>query len=88
LIVKKEIKLVDALLQKKIDIQTISGNKLKVEIPADFDLKNDLRIAGEGMPRFGGHTRGDLIIELIIKTPKKISAKMKKILEDLDKEAD
>lgn len=89
LIIKKEIKLTDLLLGKKIEVSTISGNKLKMEVPPDFDLRNNLRISGEGMPRFSpsaGGGRGDLIIELKVKTPKKLSAKAKKILEDMEKE--
>jgi len=95
LFIKKEIKLVDLLLQKKLDIPTIGGNRLTVEIPSDFDLKNNLKIPVEGMPRFNampdgrqGFGRGDLIIELIVKTPKKISPKIKKILEDSEGEID
>jgi len=99
LIVKKEVKLIDLLLGKKIEIPTISGNpegkqasygagKLKIEVPENFDLKNNLRIAGEGMPHFGSFGRGDLFVELNIKTPKKLSAKAKKILEELEREID
>jgi molecular chaperone DnaJ len=88
LIVKKEVNLIDLLLEKKIEIPIISGNKLKIEIPADFDLKSNLRISGEGMPHFGSIGRGDLIVEFKIKTPKKLSEKAKKILEDLEKELD
>jgi molecular chaperone DnaJ len=86
LLVKKEVSVLDLLLQKKIEIPTISGNRLHIEIPADFDIKNNLRIPEEGMPRFGSFGRGDLIVELKIKTPKKISPKLKKILEDLESE--
>lgn len=86
LLIKKEANIIDLLLEKKIEIPTISGNRLKTEIPAGFDLKNNLKISGEGMPRFGSYGRGDLIVELTIKTPKKLSAKAKKILEDLEKE--
>jgi len=87
LIIKKEVNLIDLLLNKKIEIPTISGaGKLKIEIPADFDLKNNLRIPREGMPHFGSFGRGDLIVELNIKTPKKLSAKVKKILEELEGE--
>ncbi|MFH1346916.1 MAG: DnaJ C-terminal domain-containing protein [Spirochaetota bacterium] len=86
LIIKKDFKMVDLLLGKKVDIPTISGNKLRVEIPADFDLKDDLKIRGEGMPKFGAFGRGDLIVELKVKTPKKISPKAKKILEEIEKE--
>lgn len=86
LAIKKEIKLVDLLLGKKIEAPTISGNKLMVEIPENFDLKNHLRISKEGMPRFNAFGRGDLIVILTVKTPKKLSAKAKKILEDFEKE--
>ncbi|MEK7635963.1 MAG: DnaJ C-terminal domain-containing protein [Patescibacteria group bacterium] len=86
LIVKKEVKLVDILLGKKIEISTISGRKLYVEIPADFDIRQNMIIGSEGMPVFGSYGRGNLIVELKIKTPKKISARAKKVLEDLEKE--
>ena len=75
---------------KKLEIPTISGNKLHVEIPAGWDLRNNLNLPGEGMPHFGplasGFGRGNLIVKLKIKTPKKVSAKARKILEDLDGE--
>ncbi|MEK7496157.1 MAG: DnaJ C-terminal domain-containing protein [Patescibacteria group bacterium] len=86
LIIKKEANIIDLLLEKKIEIPTISGNLLKTEIPAGFDLKDNLKISGEGMPHFGSYGRGDLIVELTIKTPKKLNAKAKKIIEDLEKE--
>ena len=86
LIVKKEVNLIDLLLEKKIEIPTISENELRVEIPADFNLKENLRISGEGMPHFGSLGCGNLIIEFTIKTPKKLSVKVKKILEDLEGE--
>lgn len=86
LIVKKELNLVDVLLGKKIEIPKISGGTITVEIPPKFNLKEKLIIGSEGMPRLGGYGRGNLLIDLEIKTPKKISAKAKKLLEELEKE--
>lgn len=86
LIVRKEIKLLDLLLGKKIEIPTISGGKIWVEIPAGFDLKEKLRLPGEGMPRFGSFGRGDLLVDFVVRAPKKVSAKIRKLLEDLGKE--
>ncbi|KKU94685.1 MAG: hypothetical protein UY24_C0010G0001, partial [Parcubacteria group bacterium GW2011_GWA1_48_11b] len=40
----------------------------------------------EGMTRFGGFGRGDLYVDWEVKTPKKFSAKAKKLLDDLKKE--
>ncbi len=93
LIVKKKIGLVDLLLSldtadKKIETPTLSGKKITVEIPAGFDIRQPVRIAGEGMPHFNGFGRGDLFVVLEVATPKKINQKVKKILEDLKKELD
>ncbi|MEK9180261.1 MAG: DnaJ C-terminal domain-containing protein [Patescibacteria group bacterium] len=84
LIVKYELKVLDLLLGKKVEVLTIGGGKASVEIPAHFNLKENLRIPGEGMPRFGSHTRGDLLVNFIIKAPRKASGKAKKALEDLE----
>ena len=90
LIIKKEIKLVDLLFNLaedgKIEVPAMSGKKIKVDIPKDFDLAQLLKIQGEGMPHFNKSGRGDLLIEFKIKTPKKISSKAKNLLDDLGKE--
>ncbi|MEK7568244.1 MAG: molecular chaperone DnaJ [Patescibacteria group bacterium] len=86
LVIKKEVKMTDLLLGKKIEVPTISGNKLTLEIPENFDLKNNLKISKEGMPHFNAFGRGDLIVSLTVKTPKKLGHKAKKILEEFEKE--
>jgi molecular chaperone DnaJ len=89
LVVLQELKVLDLLLGKKAEIPTISGGKVSIEIPTNFNLKDHLRIAGEGMPHFGAstlHGRGDLLVNFIVKAPKKLSAKAKKLLEELEKE--
>lgn len=86
LIVKRELKVVDLMLGHKLEVPTISGGKISVEIPAHFNLKDNLRIPAEGMPRFGGHGRGDLLVNFLIRAPKKLSPKAKKILEELERE--
>ncbi len=86
LLVKKEINIIDVLLGKKVEIKTIGGNILSIEIPSNKNLNEELRISGEGMPRLGSSGRGDLYIKFIIKQPQKLSGRAKKILEDLDRE--
>jgi len=86
LIVTKELKLVDLLLGKAIAVPVISGGTTTVEIPAGFNLKEHLRISGQGMPHIGSRARGDLLVNFIIKAPKKPSGKEKELLEKLEKE--
>ena len=82
LIVKKELNVLDLLLGKKIEIPTIKGEKIEVEIPTHFNLKDYLRIPYEGMPRINSYGKGDLLVDFIIKAPKKLNPKIKKILEN------
>jgi molecular chaperone DnaJ len=83
LVVRRELKLADALLGKRVEVPTLGGGLLHVEIPPHFNLKDMLRIPGEGMPHFGSTRRGDLLVDFILKTPKKLDVKTKKALEDL-----
>ena len=86
LVISRELNVLDLILGKKIEIPTIVGGKISIEVPAGFNLKENLRIPGEGMPRFGSYGRGDMLVNFIIKAPKKPGVKAKKILEELDGE--
>ena len=85
LVVSHELNALDLLLGRKAEIPTISGGKIKIDIPAHFNLKDPLRVPGEGMPRFGAFGRGDLLVDFSIHAPKKLDAKVKKMLEDLER---
>ncbi len=78
---KKDLNILTVLAGKKIEVPTLSGGKVNIGIPAGFNLKEPLRISGEGMPRFGSHGRGDLYVEFDIKMPE-ASSKLKKALEE------
>jgi molecular chaperone DnaJ len=86
LIVTKELKLIDVLLGKSVAVPVISGGTTTVEIPAGFNLKDHLRISGQGMPHIGSHARGDLLVGFVIKAPRKPGSKEKELLEKLEKE--
>ncbi len=90
LVTTQELKLISVLLGKKVEVPTVGGGKVIVEIPAGFNLKDNLRIPNEGMPHFGATStfggRGDLFVNFIVKAPKHPSSKAKKLLEELEKE--
>jgi molecular chaperone DnaJ len=87
LIVTKELKLVDVLLAKPITVPVISGGTITAEIPAGFNLKENLRIAGQGMPHINSpRSRGDLLVNFVIKAPERPGSKEKELLEKLEKE--
>ncbi len=86
LIVTQNLKLVDLLLGKAVAVPVISGGTTTVEIPAGFNLKENLRISGQGMPHIGSRSRGDLLVSFVIKAPKKPGSREKELLEKLEHE--
>jgi len=81
-------------LGEEIEVPTLDGStgspqggtKILLEVPAGTESGKVLRISGKGIPRFSGYGRGNLYIELIIKTPKKLTKKQKELLEKMKEE--
>ena len=86
LLMKVSAPLADVLVNREIEVKTISGEKLKAEVPTGFRFGDRLVVSGQGMPRLGRHGRGNLVVELEVKLPKRLTAKAKKLLEELRKE--
>lgn len=84
--VRREVKLVDLISRHPITTPLIEGGTMEAELPAGFNVREPFRVKGRGMPHFGSYGRGDLVIDFEVRLPKKISAKAKKLLEELEGE--
>lgn len=83
LVTNLNLKLSDALLGMKYDLETLEG-KIEVSIPAGVGINEILRIKGKGVPMKG--KRGDILIKLNIKMPNKLSRKARELVEKLKDE--
>jgi molecular chaperone DnaJ len=63
------------------EVETIDG-KVDLKIPAGIESGTLLRLKEKGMPR-GNARRGDHFVKVNVVTPKKVSGKAKKLLEEL-----
>jgi len=86
LYLSQEINYSQAILGDEIEIPVLEGTKIILVIPQGTESGKVLRISGKGIPNFGGYGRGNMYVELKIKTPKKISKKQKELLNELKKE--
>lgn len=80
LMMSLEVSLVDALLGKKIEIETLDGIET-LEIPEGTATGDQLKIRHKGVPH--GRSRGDIIAGVKVIMPKKLSKKAKEIIETL-----
>ncbi len=84
LVMNLNLKLSDALLGTKHEIETLDG-KIEVTIPEGVTINEILRVKGKGVPS-SKSKRGDLLIKLNIKLPSKLNKKSREIIEELKKE--
>ena len=83
LIMKLPIKISEALLGAKKEIETLDG-KTTIKIPKGISHGELLRMKGQGVP-YGGRS-GDLLIQILLDVPQKFSSKAKKLIEELQNE--
>jgi len=75
-----------AVLGDEIETATLEGAKLLLMVPQGTESGKILRISGKGIPHFSGYGKGNLYVELTVKTPKKLTKKQKELLEKLKEE--
>jgi len=85
LLVERLISFSKAALGGEEKIKTIDGKNIVVKIPSGTQSGKVLRISGKGIPRFSGFGRGDLYIELVVKTPKDLTKEQKELLRELER---
>ncbi len=86
LLVQVPISFSQASLGDEVSILTLDKKKIILKIPAGTESGKIFSIANEGIPHFGSRGRGNLYIELVIKTPKKLTKKQKELLKKLKEE--
>jgi molecular chaperone DnaJ len=85
LFAQTEISFSQATLGDEIEILLLDKTKILLQVPEGTESGKILRVSGKGIPHFGGYGRGNLYVELRVKTPKKLTREQKKLLEELKK---
>jgi molecular chaperone DnaJ len=82
----KEIMFTQAAIGGKISIETIDNQVEKLSIPEGTQNGDIFKLRGKGMPGLHGRGKGDLYVEIHVKTPTRLSRKARMLLEELDNE--
>ena len=85
LTVDKEIKISEALLGTTIEVPTLDGSK-HIKVAPGTQSQSRIRLKGCGLPRLQGGGKGDEYVRILIKYPKTLNEKQKKLAEELKTE--
>ncbi|MEN8256880.1 MAG: DnaJ C-terminal domain-containing protein [Thermodesulfobacteriota bacterium] len=70
-------------LGTKAAVPTLDGHELKVKIPAGMQGGGKLRLKGKGLPKGPNGPNGDLMVQINVEVPKKLSQEQQELLEKL-----
>ena len=77
-----------AALGGEIEVPTLSGQYARIAIPEGTQTGQHFKLRGKGMPALKGHgMHGDLLVEVRVETPVKLTKNQKSLLAAFEKEA-
>src|SRR5207342_3201098 len=72
----------DAVLGVTTAVPVPEG-QVRVRVPPGTQPGSMLRVAGKGLPRYGGHGRGSLNLTVILDIPRQLSPRQRQLYEQL-----
>lgn len=85
IVMQLPIKMSQAILGDTSEIETLDGT-IRLKVPESTQSGDILKIRGKGAYAASGYGRGDLLVEVKVEVPKKITRKLKDIISELKKE--
>jgi len=79
------VSITTAALGGTIEVPGLDRTKHEVRIPAGIQSGKQLRVRGAGMTVLNGRGHGDMVIQVDVETPTKLSAKQRELLEEFRK---
>ena len=80
LIAKVPINIAQATLGSKVNVKTVDGKKVSIRIPAGTPSGKRFRVRGQGVTK--GEQKGDLIVEMDIVVPEKLTEEQERMMKE------
>ncbi|MBN8649456.1 MAG: molecular chaperone DnaJ [Caulobacterales bacterium] len=82
LFIRIPVPMTKAALGGKMEVPVIDGGKAEIEIPEGSQTGKRIKLRAHGMTQLKSALRGDMHIELFVETPRKLTPKQRKLLEE------
>lgn len=83
----KHISFPQAALGSRVEVETLDGTQ-ELRIPPGTQSGDSFTLKGKGMPRLRGGGQGNLVVEVTVDVPRKLSARERELVEQLAREMD
>ena len=72
------------MLGDSVELTTITGEAVSLRIPPGTQPGERLRVRGHGLPRIDGYGRGNLVVQVQVEVPTKVTAEQEELLRQFD----
>ena len=72
-----------AALGGPLELTTLTGAKVKYDLPRGTQTHDALRLAGHGLPGRRGGRKGDLLVQVVVDTPQHLTAEQEQLFHRL-----
>ncbi|MBX3549562.1 MAG: molecular chaperone DnaJ [Xanthobacteraceae bacterium] len=81
------ISMVTAAIGGEFEVPAIDGSRSKVKVPEGTQTGKRFRLSGKGMPVLRSRDRGDMVVQVVVETPQKLTKRQKELLREFDKDS-
>ncbi|WP_421725334.1 molecular chaperone DnaJ [Bauldia sp.] len=78
------ISVTTAALGGDFEVPTIDGGKTRVRVPEGAQTGKQFRLKGKGMPVMRTSKVGDMYIQVVVETPRKLSRRQRELLQEFE----
>jgi molecular chaperone DnaJ len=71
-----------AALGTELELETLDGTET-IKVPEGTQSGREIKLRGKGVPHLNSHGKGDLVVEVRVQTPSKLSKQQKDLLKQL-----
>jgi len=88
ILINREINMVEAALGSVIEVPVVDLNskdglgKANLKIPGGTQYGARFLVKGKGMPKLHGRGQGNVIVQVLVKIPERLSRKQRDLLEE------
>ena len=73
-----------AALGGHVEVPTLDGSRARITLPAGTQTGEQFRLRGKGMTVLRSQSRGDMIVEANVETPRELTDEQKKLLREFE----
>jgi molecular chaperone DnaJ len=85
---RQDVSMAQAALGRIVMVDSLIDGKVELPLPQGVQTGDLVTVKGMGMPRLRDGKRGDMKVQVMVKVPRKLSARQKELLEEFEAEGD